>query len=100
MSGTSAALSRSTGGSPQMNSLTPQQPAWISASTADAGLRTQAFIRRVYAWMFGGLLVTALASVWVIASPAMQALVLGNPVVTIGLIIAEIGIVIFLSFRL
>jgi FtsH-binding integral membrane protein len=78
----------------------PQQPAWISASTADTGLRTQAFIRRVYGWMFGGLLLTTLASLWVVTSPAMQALVLGNPIVTIGLIVAELAIVIFLSYRL
>ncbi len=80
-------------------SFNPQQPAWISASTADVGLRTQAFIRRVYAWMFGGLLLTTLASMWVVASPAMQAIVLGNPIVTIGLIVAELAIVVFLSFR-
>ncbi len=80
--------------------FSPQQPAWISASTADTSLRTQAFIRRVYGWMFGGLLLTTLASVWVISSPAMQAIVLGNPIVTIGLILTELAIVIFLSFRL
>jgi FtsH-binding integral membrane protein len=79
-------------------SFNPQQP-WISASTADAGLRTQAFIRRVYGWMFGGLLLTTLASMWVVASPAMQAIVLGNQIVTIGLIVAELAIVVFLSFR-
>ena len=78
----------------------PQQPAWISASTADAGLRTQAFIRRVYGWMFGGLLLTTLASIWVVMSPAMQSIVLGNPIVMIGLIVAELGLVLFLSFRL
>src|SRR6266852_7471975 len=83
-----------------MDPFSPQQPAWISASTADNGLRTQAFIRRVYGWMFGGLLLTALASVWVITSPAMQAIVLGNPIVTIGLILTELAIVFFLSFRL
>jgi len=78
----------------------PQEPAWISASTADAGLRVQAFIRRVYGWMFGGLLLTTLASLWVVSSPAMQSIVLGNPIVTIGLIVAEFAIVLLLSFRL
>lgn len=75
-----------------------QQPAWISAGTADAGERTRAFIRGVYGWMFGGLLLTAFASLWVVMSPAMQALVLGNRVVMFGLIIAELAIVLFLSF--
>lgn len=75
-----------------------QQPAWISAGTADTGERTRAFIRGVYGWMFGGLLLTAFASLWVVMSPAMQALVLGNRAVMFGLIIAEFAIVLFLSF--
>src|SRR5437867_7359458 len=85
-----------------MDPLSPQsqQPAWISASTAEMEVRTRAFIRTVYGWMFGGLLLTTFAAAWVVMSPAMQALVLGNPVVMIGLIIAELGIVLFLSFRL
>ena len=77
-----------------------QQPAWISASTAEMENRTRAFVRSVYGWMFGGLLLTAFAALWVVMSPAMQQIVLGNPVVRFGLIIAEIGIVIFLSFRI
>ncbi|MEA2329451.1 MAG: uncharacterized protein QOE68_4410 [Thermoanaerobaculia bacterium] len=77
-----------------------QQPAWISASTAEMESRTRAFIRSVYAWMFGGLLTTAFAAMWVVMSPAMQQLVLGTPFVRIGLIFAELGIVFWLSFRI
>jgi FtsH-binding integral membrane protein len=77
-----------------------QQPAWISASTAEMDLRVRAFIRTVYGWMFGGLLVTAFATAWVVMSPAMQQLVIANPIVRIGLIVAELGIVMFLSFRI
>ena len=76
------------------------QPAWISASTAEMDIRVRAFIRAVYAWMFGGLLLTALASAWVVASPEMQQLVLHNRAVLIGLVVAEFGLVLFLSFRL
>ena len=76
-----------------MDQFSNQQPAWISASTAEMEVRTRAFIRTVYGWMFGGLLLTTFAAAWVVMSPAMQALVLGNPVVMIGLIIAELGIV-------
>ena len=83
-----------------MDPFSRQQPAWISASTAETGLRTQAFIRRVYGWMFGGLLLTAFAALWVVMSPAMQQIVLMNRMVAFGLIIAELGIVMFLSFRL
>jgi FtsH-binding integral membrane protein len=77
-----------------------QQPAWISASTAEMEGRTRAFVRSVYGWMFGGLLTTAFAALWVVISPAMQQIVLGTPVVRFGLIIAEVGIVFWLSFRI
>ncbi len=83
-------------------SLNPNssQPAWISASTAEIGMRTRAFMRTVYGWMFGGLLLTAFAAMWVVMSPALQAIVLANRMVAFGLIIVELGIVVFLSFRI
>jgi FtsH-binding integral membrane protein len=77
-----------------------QQPAWISASTAEMEGRTRAFVRSVYGWMFGGLLTTAFAALWVVMSPAMQQIVLATPFVRFGLIIAELGIVFWLSFRI
>jgi len=77
-----------------------QQPAWISASAVSSGERTRAFIRGVYGWMFGGLLLTAFAALWVVMSPALQQIVIVNPVVRFGLIIAELAIVLFLSFGL
>jgi FtsH-binding integral membrane protein len=77
-----------------------QQPAWISASTAEMENRTRAFVRSVYGWMFGGLLLTAFAALWVVLSPSMQQIVLLNPMVRFGLIIVEIGIVFFLSLRI
>ena len=72
-----------------------QQPAWISASTVETQERERAFFRSVYSWMFGGLLLTAVAAMWVSNSPAMQQLVLANPIIFIGLCIAEIGIVFY-----
>ena len=81
-----------------MDPFPSQQPAWISASTAEMESRVRAFIRGVYGWMFGGLLLTTFGALWVVLSPAMQALVLGNRVVAIGLIIAEFALVMFLSF--
>ena len=78
----------------------PIQPSFIDARTVESGVRERTFIRSVYAWMFGGLLITALAATWVAISPAMQALVLQNRVVFFGLMIAEIGMVMYLSFRI
>jgi FtsH-binding integral membrane protein len=77
-----------------------KQPSWIDGQTVEGQAREQAFIRSVYSWMFGGLLLTSVAALWVATSPAMQQLVLVNPLVRFGLIIAELGIVIFLSFRI
>lgn len=76
------------------------QPAWIDGTTAETQIRVRAFLRSVYGWMFGGLLLTALAALWVVSSPPMQKLVLGNPVMPWVLFIAELGIVMFLSIRL
>jgi len=74
---------------------TQQHPAWISGSTVETQERERAFFRTVYSWMFGGLLLTAFASTWVVSSPAMRNLVLGNTFVFIILCVAEIGIVIY-----
>ncbi|HEY2321706.1 MAG TPA: Bax inhibitor-1/YccA family protein [Thermoanaerobaculia bacterium] len=79
-----------------MSNFQPQ-PGWISASTAETGMRVRAFIRSVYAWMFGGLLLTAFSSVWVVSSPAMQQLIFGNRMMLIVLIIAEFGLVFAIS---
>jgi len=49
--------------------------------------------------MFGGLIVTALAAMWVVASPMMQSLLFGNRMTFWILFAAELGIVFFLSAR-
>jgi FtsH-binding integral membrane protein len=79
-----------------MSNFQPQ-PAWISASTAETGMRVRAFIRSVYAWMFGGLLLTAFSALWVASSTAMQQLIFGNRMMLIVLIVAEFGLVIAIS---
>jgi uncharacterized protein len=74
-----------------------QQPAWVEGRTAQTAEREREFIRSVYGWMFGGLLLTAAASLWVVMSPAMQRIVSST---WLFLVIAELGIVFFLSFRI
>jgi FtsH-binding integral membrane protein len=73
-------------------------PAWVSASAIDTQARIAAFIRSVYAWMFSGLALTALAAAWVKVSPAMQQIVFSGAMWV--LIIAEIGLVFWLSLRI
>jgi hypothetical protein len=75
------------------------QPAWIDGRTAETAERERTFIRSVYAWMFGGLLLTAAASLWVVSSQSMQQLIFGTPLRWV-LIIGELGLVMFLSFRI
>src|SRR5438874_1096297 len=73
---------------------------WIDGQTVESQIRERALFRSVYGWMFVGLLLTAAAALWVVTSPAMQSLVLGNPLVGFVLVIAEFGLVINLSWRL
>lgn len=55
------------------------------------------FMHRVYAWMCGGLLVTA-ATAWYVASDEnVLYAVVGNKILFYGLIIAELGLVVWLS---
>lgn len=58
------------------------------------------FLRRVYAWMAGGLLVTFLVAFFVTANPILMVAIFGNAVVFYGLLIAELGLVICLSARI
>ena len=69
------------------------------ATAVDTRERERTFIRSVYGWMFGGLMITAAAALWVVSSAPMQQLILGNRMVFIGLILAELAMVMFLSFR-
>lgn len=79
----------------------PQQqpPAWVEGRTAETAERERTFIRSVYGWMFGGLVLTALAAWWVVLSQPMQQLIFGTPLRWV-LLIAELGMVMYLSFRI
>jgi len=76
------------------------QPAWIDGRTAETAERERSFIKSVYGWMFGGLMLTAASALWVVMSQAMRQLIFGNPVMIWVLLFAELGLVLFLSFRI
>jgi FtsH-binding integral membrane protein len=61
--------------------------------------RVGAFLSRVYGWMFAGLLVTALTAFTVAASPALIEALILNRIVFWALIIAQLGLVFYLSAR-
>ncbi len=73
--------------------------AGLPVTSTAAADRVAAFLRVVYGWMAAGLAITALVAFFVVSSPAILQIVLGNRIVFFGLIIAELGLVFFLSGR-
>ncbi len=61
--------------------------------------RVGLFLRAVYGWMCGGLAVTALMAYLIASSPALVVAVATNQLIFWGLVIAELGIVFYLSTR-
>lgn len=61
--------------------------------------RVGAFLSRVYGWMFIGLLITAATAFAVASSPALVEMFILNRLVFWGLIIAQLGLVFYLSAR-
>jgi FtsH-binding integral membrane protein len=76
--------------------VTPSSSFQPVAASAE---KVTAFLRSVYGWMFAGLGITAAVSLSVAASPGLQQAIFANRLVFFGLIIAELGLVFFLSAR-
>jgi len=83
------------------------QPSWNQSSSTESSFvpadvrdeRVSAFLSKVYGWMFIGLLTTAVTAFAVASSPALIEVVLVNRLVFWGLIIAQLGLVFYLSAR-
>lgn len=74
--------------------------AWTGPLSADAATeRITAFLRKVYGWMCLGLAVTAVVAFQMASSPAMLRQLVGNQLLFFGLILAELGLVFYLSAR-
>lgn len=58
------------------------------------------FINRVYGWMCGGLVLTALIAMWTASTPAVMNTILSNQILFFGLIILELVAVGYLAVRL
>ena len=81
-----------------LDDLTPgAAPAAIDVAHADA--RVAAFLRSVYGWMCAGLAITAGTAWFVAGSPGLVQAIATNRLAFWGLLIAQFGIVIFLSAR-
>jgi hypothetical protein len=71
----------------------------MPTSPAAAAERVTVFLRAVYGWMCAGLGLTALVALQVANSPAILTRLVSNQVLYIGLILAELGLVFYLSAR-
>ena len=69
-------------------------------SLGDAsGERVTAFLRAVYAWMFVGLGVTAAIAAAIASTPVFVQTVASNRILFVGALVAELGVVFYLSAR-
>ena len=82
-----------------MNEFEMTPPTAFSPTAAATAERVTAFLRKVYGWMFVGLGVTAAVSLGVASSPTLLQAIFGNKILFFGLIIAELGLVFYLSAR-
>lgn len=74
-------------------------PTAFTTTTVASAERVTAFLRKVYGWMFVGLGITASVSVGVAGSRPLQQAIFGSPILLIALVIAQLGLVVFLSAR-
>ena len=70
-----------------------------TSNTVQAADRVSAFLWKVYGWMAIGLGLTALVAFAVAGSADLQRLLIGNRLVFFALVIAQLGLVFFLSAR-
>ena len=74
-------------------------PASTSLTAGADAERVSAFLRSVYGWMCAGLGVTAFVAFTVAGSPTMVRAIASNQLLFFGLILAELGLVFYLSAR-
>jgi hypothetical protein len=72
---------------------------FTATSSTAAAERVSAFLWKVYAWMCIGLALTAVVAYTVSSSPTLVRTLVGNPIAFFALIIAELGLVFYLSAR-
>ena len=70
-----------------------------SLSPAAADERVSSFLRGVYGWMFGGLLVTAAVALATASSPGLIQTLVTNRILFFGLFIAELALVYVVSAK-
>ena len=69
----------------------------LSVSGEHAEARVSSFVRSVYNWMFIGLSITGLVAYYVSHNEPLMGIISGIPFLILGLILAELGLVIYIS---
>ncbi|MFN2491254.1 MAG: Bax inhibitor-1/YccA family protein [Pyrinomonadaceae bacterium] len=82
---------------PSWNQSSSTGPSFVPADVSDE--RVSAFLSKVYGWMFVGLLTTAVTAFGIASSPALIEAVFSNRMVFWVLLIAQLGLVFYLSAR-
>lgn len=67
------------------------------ALTAVPASRVQDFLRRVFGWMFAGLLIAGAAAAAIGSSDSLLTTITENPLILLGLLVVQIGLVIAIS---
>ena len=78
------------------NEMTPDRAFGLSGGVEE---RVSAFLRSVYGWMAVGLALTALTASFVASSPVIVRAIASNQFAWLGLMVVQLGIVVFLSAR-
>ena len=81
----------------QSTNQSAQEAPFVSADIRDE--RVGAFLSKVYGWMFVGLLITAVIAFAIASSPALVEAVIVNRMVFWVIVIAQLGLVFYLSAR-
>ena len=76
-----------------------QAPSASAAGGLDQAERISAFLTKVYGWMFAGLAITAMVSLYVASSPTLIQAVIVNRWVFFALLFGELGLVWYISAR-
>jgi len=79
-----------------MNDVAATRVSGVSAAAAE---RVSAFLRAVYGWMCLGLGVTAVVAYALTASPVVVQAIASNHLLFLGALVAELGLVFYLSAR-
>ena len=71
----------------------------FASSSVRTAERVSAFLTKVYGWMCIGLGITAVVAFVVAGSPALVRVLVGNQLIFFALVLAELGLVFYLSAR-